>query len=105
MPSSDSATDLNKISGTQALKQQNTSALKKYQDFFVGGRGLGTLLKYELAVVLGSDTPGAAGYLLRKILYKRLFAKCGGGVQFGRNISLRHPGKMVCHMDRETIYP
>jgi acetyltransferase-like isoleucine patch superfamily enzyme len=70
------------------------SALKKYSDFFVGTRGMGALLAYELYTVIGSSLPGALGYLARSVLYRRILGRCGGGVQFGRNLALRHPGKM-----------
>jgi acetyltransferase-like isoleucine patch superfamily enzyme len=55
---------------------------------------MGALLAYELYTVIGSSLPGALGYVARSVLYRRLLGRCGGGVQFGRNLALRHPGKM-----------
>ena len=68
------------------------SALKKYQAFFVGGGGLSAMLYYDLAMLLSCSLKGAVGYALRKTLFKRLFHACGGGVNFGRDLSLRCPG-------------
>lgn len=69
------------------------SALKNYQDVIVGDRSLLHLLYFELCVLL-SPLPGAAGMLLRKVFWPRLFRRCGKGVVFGTNIVLRHPGKI-----------
>jgi serine acetyltransferase len=85
---------LGKASPMENLGDGRKSALKKYSDFFVGTRGMGALLAYELYTVIGSSLPGALGYLARSVLYRRLLGRCGGGVQFGRNLALRHPGKM-----------
>jgi acetyltransferase-like isoleucine patch superfamily enzyme len=85
---------LEKTSPMENLGDRRKSALQKYSDFFVGKPGLGALLAYELYTVVGSSLPGALGYLARAALYKRLLGRCGGGVQFGRNLVLRHPGKM-----------
>ena len=51
-------------------------------------------IKYELIAFLVSRTPGAIGFLLRKLLYPTLFKKVGLNVLWGRNISLRHPNKI-----------
>lgn len=88
------ATSVTKTATMNHLGGEAESALKKYADFFVGEPGLAALLKYELFTVIGSSCPGALGYLARKILYGRLIGECGGGVQFGRNLALRHPAKM-----------
>ena len=71
------------------------SAVQKYQDFFVGGSGLGELVQYELAQMLASPMPGAVGYVLRKALMLPLFQQVGRGVQIGRSVSVRHPGKIT----------
>lgn len=70
------------------------SALKKYQTFFIGRPGLGPLLRYEMTMMLAAGTRGALGYLLRKKLYPGLFARAGRGMNFGRDIALRCPGRM-----------
>lgn len=71
------------------------SALHKYQDFFVGRRGLGAMLKYELIVALAMSRRGAPGFVLRKKLYPMLMHEVGRGVQWGRNVSLRCPAFMA----------
>lgn len=78
------------------------SALRKYQDFFVGTSGLGSLLRYELAQVVAAPVPGAAGYVLRKLLLLPLLGQVGTGVQLGRGVSIRHPGKIAIG-DRTAI--
>jgi acetyltransferase-like isoleucine patch superfamily enzyme len=84
------------------LSQGKTSVVRKYQDFFVGNHSLWGLFKYEIATMLAAQTAGALGYLLRKTFYKKLLGACGGGVQFGVNLSLRHPGKM--HIGAGTAF-
>jgi acetyltransferase-like isoleucine patch superfamily enzyme len=71
------------------------SALEKYRTFFVGEPGWGKLLRYELTILLASGTRGALGYLLRKKLYPKLFGRSGSGMNFGRSIALRCPGRMT----------
>lgn len=39
--------------------------------------------------------PGALGYAARKTLFPGLFAEVGRGVNFGRNLALRCPGRIV----------
>lgn len=93
-PTPEPLATLRKASPMADLQDERKSPLRKYADFFVGRRGLWPLLEYELYTALGSMCPGAFGYLARQVLYKRLLGRCGGGVQFGRNVALRHPGKM-----------
>ncbi|MDJ1008314.1 MAG: acyltransferase [Paracoccaceae bacterium] len=72
-----------------------TSALKKYQHFFVGTERVFDLVRYEAAMLLASWAPGAPGFALRKLLYPGLFLSAGKGVNFGRDISLRCPGRIA----------
>lgn len=67
----------------------------KYSDLVVGKKGIAALLKYEFLTSTFSGCPGALGILLRKIFYRFLFKKIGKGVVFGRNITLRHPNKII----------
>lgn len=71
------------------------SALEKYRDFFVGAAGWGALIRYEVAQMLANPVPGGAGYVLRKVLVLPLFGHVGDGVQMGRSVSVRHPGKIA----------
>lgn len=71
------------------------SALEKYQHFFVGRPGWGSFLRYEITTFFCADIRGSIGYLARKKLYPGLFAKAGKGMNFGRGISLRCPGRMT----------
>ena len=70
------------------------SAIDQYKNFFVGQDGWTALLKYELITSLFGIFPGGAGLLLRKSTFPRLCANVGRGVQWGSNITLRHPYKM-----------
>lgn len=70
------------------------SALKKYQAFFIGSERWSALLRYEFTMIFASGTRGALGYALRKVLFPKLFGKAGRGLNFGRDVSLRCPGRM-----------
>lgn len=78
----------------EGLQDPGASALEKYRSFFLGDGSLFDLVKYEVVGWLASPAPGALGYLLRKHLYPLVCAEVGPGVQFGRNVQLRHPAKI-----------
>jgi acetyltransferase-like isoleucine patch superfamily enzyme len=71
------------------------SNLRKYSEMVIGNRGFLALLKYELIILLFSTLPGALGLVTRKVFYKSLFKKVGKNVVFGRNLTVRHPHKIV----------
>ena len=71
------------------------SALGKYSEFFVGRPGFLPFLKYELITMVATGTRGALGYMLRKLLLPSLLGSVGSGVNFGRGLSLRHPGRIT----------
>jgi acetyltransferase-like isoleucine patch superfamily enzyme len=77
-----------------ALTDARRSALDKYREMVLGDTGLWALIKYEVIMAVCNAAPGAPGYLLRKILYPKLFAKVGRGTVFGRNMTIRHPSKI-----------
>lgn len=77
-----------------SLKDPGTSALGKYQQINVGNDSLLSLLAYELYVMFIAPMPGAIGYALRKLALKRLLGTMGPGVIVGRNVTIRHPGKV-----------
>jgi len=76
------------------IEGEGQSAISKYASFFVGRDGIAALLKYELITALAGARGGALGYWLRKQLYPRLCGRAGRGVQWGQQITLRHPWKM-----------
>jgi len=78
---------------THAAVTGHGSPLSKYQDVVVGSRSMLFFLYFEWCMLLGI-IPGAAGFVLRKIFWSRLFGSCGAGVNFGAHITLRHPGKI-----------
>jgi len=85
---------ISKDSIVKSLSETDTSALKKYQNFFVGSSSLGPLIKFEFMTMVLGPMPGALGLLLRKQFFPSLCKKVGTGVVWGRNISLRHPGNI-----------
>lgn len=87
-------TELDKTPAADVVAAARTSAVRSYQNFFVGRTGRLTLVNYELAAMLAAPMPGALGYVLRAWWFRRLGGRIGRGVQWGRNISLRHPHKM-----------
>jgi acetyltransferase-like isoleucine patch superfamily enzyme len=70
------------------------SALQRYQQTIVGDRSGTRLLYFEWCQWLGL-VPGAAGLLLRKVFWPRLFGSCGKGTVFGAGVILRHPHRIV----------
>ncbi len=70
------------------------SKLARYRDLIVGCRGFWPLLKYELIMLFCMRLPGALGLFLRAKLYPRLLGRCGRNVNFGMNVTLRHPHKI-----------
>ena len=78
---------------THAAVTGHGSPLSKYQDVVVGSRSFLFFLYFEWCMLLGI-IPGAAGFVLRKIFWSRLFGSCGTGVNFGAHSIIRHPGKI-----------
>jgi len=86
----DATTGLRKV-----LEEEGGSAFKKYCLINVGKPGLWNLFKYELLTGLLGSLPGAAGYLLRQKLYRWLLGGMGCGVVIGRNVTIRHPHRII----------
>lgn len=76
------------------LLRARKSPLKAYRELTAGDVGLAGFIKYELLTSLLGGLPGGAGFLLRKKLYPSLLGETGRGVIIGRNVVLRHPGKI-----------
>ena len=83
-----------KESTLERIVDEERSAIERYQEITIGRKGSLFLLKYELVMMLCNGLSGAAGLLLRKKLYPGLLGRVGAGVVFGRNICLRHPGRI-----------
>ena len=77
------------------LINPSISPLKKYQSFVLGSRGFSFLLKYEILTGFFGPIPGVFGLVTRKLVYPHLFGKVGKNVIFGRNITIRHPHKII----------
>lgn len=83
-----------KLKTRQVISDHTSSKLAKYQDLIIGKRGLFSLIKYELIVLMFSATPGALGLFLRRIFYPMILKHVGKNVVFGSRIVLRHPHKI-----------
>jgi acetyltransferase-like isoleucine patch superfamily enzyme len=78
----------------EKLASGEGSPFQTYKALTIGDGSLWSFVRYEMLTSLLGPLPGAAGYLLRKILYRRLFDKVGRGLIIGRNVVIRHPGKI-----------
>jgi acetyltransferase-like isoleucine patch superfamily enzyme len=76
------------------LFDDSRSRAARYADLFVGRRGWGALMAYELVVMASANMPGAFGLLLRSKLYPLLLGSVGRNVTFGQHVVLRHPHKI-----------
>jgi acetyltransferase-like isoleucine patch superfamily enzyme len=76
------------------LLRTEQSKVRKYQRLIIGDTSFAALVKYELIALLTSWIPGALGLALRSLTYPKLLKQCGRNVTFGRNVVLRHPGKI-----------
>ncbi len=76
------------------LSDEKKSKAQKYQELIIGKTGWGSLIKYELIMLICSTLPGVLGLFLRSKLYPMLLGSCGKGVVFGSNVVLRHPHKI-----------
>jgi len=83
------------IGGQKDVMDEKKGAVKKYRELFLGQVSFFYMIKYELIISLFSSFPGALGYALRKIFFRKLFKKTGKDVIFGRNMTIRHPKKIV----------
>lgn len=86
--------DINKVSITQSVHGEKSSALTKYKQLFVGKEDLVSLIKYEVYSIFIMALPGAAGLLGRKFFLKQILGAIGGGTVLGRSVSLRCPNKI-----------
>ncbi|HET6454757.1 MAG TPA: DapH/DapD/GlmU-related protein [Armatimonadota bacterium] len=84
----------NKTEFQARLLDQGKSPLAKYADIAVGRKGLGALIGYDLACWLASPMPGALGYFIRGKVLPRLLSRAGKGLVIGRNVCIRHPGRI-----------
>ena len=84
----------NKTEFQSQLLDERKSPLAKYADIAVGRKGLGALIGYDLACWLASPMPGALGYFIRGKVLPRLLSRAGKGLVIGRNVCIRHPGRI-----------
>ncbi len=70
------------------------SKAQRYQELIIGKTGWAEMIKYELIMLLCNGLPGVLGLFLRSKLYPMILGSVGSNVIFGRNVTLRHPGKI-----------
>lgn len=79
----------------KVLEDGEGSAFRKYCAINIGKPGWLTFIRYELLTGLLGSIPGAVGYLLRRLFYRFLFGRMGYGVIIGRNVTIRHPHRIL----------
>jgi acetyltransferase-like isoleucine patch superfamily enzyme len=77
------------------LEAANASPFRTYRELTVGDAGIAEFIRYELVTSLLGGMPGGIGFLLRKMVYPRMFRACGRGLIIGRNVVIRNPQNMV----------
>lgn len=73
----------------------NESNFGKYRRIVFGDQNWFKWIYFEFVVLIFGLIPGALGLLARKYLFRPLFKQVGRGVIFGRNLTLRHPHKII----------
>lgn len=69
-------------------------ALTLYRELVVGDRSWGSLLWYEMIMLVSSQLSGLLGLGARTLLYPNLFGSCGKRPAIGRGVTIRHPAQM-----------
>jgi len=84
--------------GADAYKVKDLSkgggGFAKYRALVYGDLSLGRVIAWEFAMLFFGGVPGALGYALRGFFYRKLIPGCARKVVFGRNVTIRHPGKI-----------
>ena len=71
------------------------SAVGAYRDLVVGPGSWLALVRHEIVVSWGGLLPGAAGLAFRRLAWRgAMFAHCGRGTAWARNITVWHSRKM-----------
>lgn len=86
--------DQNHAAAARAASAGRGSPIRAYQDLVVGSRSWARLLQHELVACWGAMLPGALGLAFRQLAWRGLFAPGSQRAAWGRNVTLRHPGKM-----------
>lgn len=77
------------------LHDTGTSSIARYRDKVWGDVGWSRVLAGELMTGILAGLPGGLGYFCRQRFYRSLFRNMGREVILGRNIVLRHPGRIA----------
>ena len=83
------------LKAQKSLRDEKKSNLRKYSELVVGSDSIWDLIKYEFIITFVSWLPGATGLFIRGKLYPVIIGRVGRNVIFGRNITLRHPKKIM----------
>lgn len=85
---------IRKSSIRSILSDEGKSSFHKYKELTTGDPGLLPLVLHEILSLLILPLPGALGIVVRRMVYKRVFRKCGRGLIIGRNCVFRHVSKI-----------
>jgi uncharacterized protein (TIRG00374 family) len=86
--------DSEKMFNSTEIIRKNDSALKKYQNVFIGSNGLWKLVKFETLTGLFGNLPGMAGLFLRQKFYPSILRAVGRGTVLNASVTLRHSYKI-----------
>jgi acetyltransferase-like isoleucine patch superfamily enzyme len=76
------------------LSDKSRSSFQKYKDLTTGDAGFLRFVLHEILAFVLVPLPGALGIVLRRIVYRRIFKRCGKGLVVGRNCIFRHSSKI-----------
>jgi len=85
---------LEKVPLGEQLHDSNASAFSRYRNKAVGDLSFGRFCLFEFFVLCLAGLGGALGYVVRKIVARRIFRSVGKGLILGRWLVIRHPGRI-----------
>jgi acetyltransferase-like isoleucine patch superfamily enzyme len=77
------------------LSNKRTTSFGKYKNLTVGDKGFMHLVLHEIIAMFLAPLPGALGLVMRRIVYRWIFRRCGEGLIVGRNCVFRHSSKIT----------
>lgn len=78
----------------RTLEVARRSPATVYRELVWGAGSWPAFLWFELLTSLLGPMPGAAGLLLRRVLYRPLLGRLGRGCTIGRDVVIRHPRRI-----------
>ncbi len=78
----------------QRFSARGSKGLSTYRNLWVGDRGWGSLVGYELYNLLLCGLPGILGYAGRSLALRSFLDSYGKGTMVGRNVLIRQPARV-----------